>query len=455
MDTTPTPVNQIRPLAKGSLRVQSDARLVKLFRRGMEPAFDELVRRYRAKLVGYAGAIAGNDRAEDVVQESLVKAHRSFAGSQQIEPKPWLYTIVRNAALNDIRDNRKHSHDGLGETVGHASAHDIVERREEFAAVVAAVSDLPDAQRRALIGHELGGFTHEELAAELDLSTGATKQLIYRARLTLRNGFGALIPFPVIAWLVSHSAGVVAGGTATGAAGAGAVSAASGGTAAGTGSSGILTAISGAGTTKLAVAAVVAGGSLTAGIAVERQFERAPVSPAKAAAAEAGETGSNGSSGSGGSSPALEAAGTNDAAGSSNDGSADDRKGGRQAGDDPPGTGGSRGEDSGGRSGGGGHQRHPREDDSSGGHHEPGENEGSGGSHPGSGDTRPYGEDDSGDDGDEYRPPRPAGNDDSGSSGGSHGDYSSEYEAPESPEPPEPPEAEEGDDDPDHSGPVS
>lgn len=261
----------IRPLAKGSLRMQSDSRLLKLFRRGVDPAFDELVRRYRGALVGYAGAIAGKDRAEDVVQESLMKAHRSLSGDESIEPKPWLYTVVRNTALNDIRDNRKHSHDGLGEPAGRSMApHELAEQKEELAAIVAAVSDLPASQRKALIGHELGGFSHEEIATELKLTTGATKQLIYRARLTLRNAIGALIPFPLIAWLVSDTAGVVATG-AGGAVAGGAFGAASSGGAAGTaGGGGVMAAIAGAGGAKLAVVAVVAGGTIATGVAVEK-----------------------------------------------------------------------------------------------------------------------------------------------------------------------------------------
>lgn len=185
MDTTNA--KPIKPLARGSLRMQSDSRLLKLFRRGLEPAFDELIRRYRFALVNYAALIAGRDRAEDVVQESLVKAHRSLsAGDQSIDPKPWLYTVVKNTALNDIRDNAKHGHAELGETSGRVvPTHEVAERREELATVVAAMTDLPDAQRRALIGHELGGYSHEEIAGELKLSTGAAKQLIYRARLSL------------------------------------------------------------------------------------------------------------------------------------------------------------------------------------------------------------------------------------------------------------------------------
>lgn len=249
-----------RPLAQGTLRLQSDERLLKLYRRGIEPAFDELVRRYRPALVAYAGSIAGSDRAEDVVQESLVKAHRSLRTDRDIEPRPWLYTLTRNTALNDIRDNRKHRHADFTEAAGRGDTPaDLFEQRERFAAVLAAVSDLPPAQRRALVDHELSGFSHEEIAAEMDLSTGATKQLIYRARISLRNAFGAAIPIPVIIWLFEGS-----GLLATGVAGGGATA------------SGMVGGLGAGSAAKIAVVAVVAGGSLAGGIAVEKNRSETP-----------------------------------------------------------------------------------------------------------------------------------------------------------------------------------
>lgn len=283
---------QIRPLARGTLKLQSDERLLKLFRRDVEPAFDELVNRYRAALVGYAGSIAGPDRAEDVVQESLVKAHRSLKPDRDIEPRPWLYSVVRNTALNDVRDNRKHRHAYLGDSPGGGTSPDeLVEQRERFAAVLAAVADLPPAQRRALVDHEVSGFTHEEIAAELELSTGATKQLIYRARLSLRNAFGAMIPIPLITWLAAEGGGLVAVGGAAGTGGA----------------AGVITTIGGGTAAKLAVVAVVAGGSLAGGIAVERNHAdksrdqnraagttgapQVPVATSSAPAAASGESG--------------------------------------------------------------------------------------------------------------------------------------------------------------------
>jgi len=98
------------------MRAQPDDRLVALAREGREAAFEEIVRRYRGGLVPFAAAFAPSDRAEDVVQESLVRAWEALRTSEsEIRLKPWLYTIVRNRALNARRDTR--THEQLDETI--------------------------------------------------------------------------------------------------------------------------------------------------------------------------------------------------------------------------------------------------------------------------------------------------------------------------------------------------
>src|SRR5688500_5975941 len=105
-----TPMPFTAPVARALLRSQSDERLVKLARDGHEGAFEEIVRRYRTPLVAFAAAYATSERAEDVVQESLANAWTALEGSdREIALKPWLYTIVRNRALNARRDTRYHS----------------------------------------------------------------------------------------------------------------------------------------------------------------------------------------------------------------------------------------------------------------------------------------------------------------------------------------------------------
>src|SRR5258707_14581445 len=87
-----------------ALRTQSDRRLVTLVRDGYEAAFEEIVRRYRKPLDRFAASFVGG-HSEDVTQDAFSKALLALRGSEaEIELRPWLYRIVRNTALNDLRD---------------------------------------------------------------------------------------------------------------------------------------------------------------------------------------------------------------------------------------------------------------------------------------------------------------------------------------------------------------
>ena len=248
-----------RPLAGAVIRAQPDDRLVALAREGRDAAFEEIVRRYRAGLVPFAAAFAPRDRAEDVVQESLVRAWESLRNSEsEIRLKPWLYTIVRNRALNARRDAR--IHEQLDESIdGVRQPSEIVLTREELGRMVGAVNALPEPQRKALVRSALEGRTHEQLAAELGTSAGAVRQLIFRARSGLREAVGAALPLPVVRALAETNGAADAGAAVVG---GGALAAGSLG-AAGTGS------IAGKATAVAAIAALVGG----SGVAIERASE--------------------------------------------------------------------------------------------------------------------------------------------------------------------------------------
>ncbi|MEO8092859.1 MAG: sigma-70 family RNA polymerase sigma factor [bacterium] len=214
----------LAPLAGPALRLQPDARLVTLSREGHDRAFEEIVRRYRAPLVRFAGSIVPADRAEDVVQEAFARAHAALPqGDADLAIRAWLYRIVRNGALNDLRDQRPHEeldpeHDGVPQPP------EVAARRAELAATVSAIGALPDAQREAIVKRELEGRGHEEIAADLGVSAGAARQLIFRARATLRSGLGSLMPLPAVRSLLeegSTRAATVGAGGAAGLAAAG------------------------------------------------------------------------------------------------------------------------------------------------------------------------------------------------------------------------------------------
>ena len=170
----PTPPSAA-PLAGLALRCQSDSRLVRLSREGHARAFEEIVRRYREPLVSFAGVMVPADRAEDVVQEALAKSHAALVASDtDVKLKPWLYTVVRNRALNNLRDEP--AHERLDEDFdGVAQPPEVAAQRERITALVAGVKGLPAAQRDALVQRELEGRSHREIGIALGVSPGAVR----------------------------------------------------------------------------------------------------------------------------------------------------------------------------------------------------------------------------------------------------------------------------------------
>jgi RNA polymerase sigma factor (sigma-70 family) len=246
----------VRLVRGPALRTQPDRRLVTLVREGYEAAFEEIVRRYGKPLTRYAAAIVGS-RGEDVTQDAFSKALLALRrdDDSEIELRPWLFRIVRNTALNDLRDSPPTPELLADAIAGGRNPAEEMERREDLADLMHRLQSLPDRQRAAIVMRELEGLSHEEIAAALGLSGGAARQAIFRARQTLRDGFGMLLPLPLLRLLVDH-------------AGDAAVVGASGATAAATGG-----AVGGAGAgmaLKAGVVTAVLAGSVGAGIAVNR-----------------------------------------------------------------------------------------------------------------------------------------------------------------------------------------
>ena len=170
----------------------SDDRLVELFRAGREDAFGVLYDRYRLRLVRFARRILSGaaDEAEDVVQEAFLRAHAALRRTDRaIVLGPWLYTVVRNRAL-DVRRSR-----GLlrqrqlcqPASLPLGDPELSLDQRDRLRRVVDQIGDLPERERRALVLRAFEGRTHAELAASLDTSVPATRALVFRARRHLRH----------------------------------------------------------------------------------------------------------------------------------------------------------------------------------------------------------------------------------------------------------------------------
>jgi RNA polymerase sigma factor (sigma-70 family) len=182
------------------LASQSDERLVKLARAGHERAFEAIVGRYRRQLVRFCGRILPESRAEDAVQQAFINAHAALLASDEpVQLKPWLYAITRNAALNMLRQNGWNYEQIPLDFDGVRRPDQVFEQRIELQKTVAAMNELPERQRDALVMREFEGRSYDEIALALGANDGAVRQLLNRARVTLRNAASLLTPPPLVA----------------------------------------------------------------------------------------------------------------------------------------------------------------------------------------------------------------------------------------------------------------
>jgi RNA polymerase sigma factor (sigma-70 family) len=197
-----TPRSLIAPARLAGLSVlgtQSDERLVDLVRAGSEPAFEAIVTRYRRALLRYCSRILPEERAEDAVQQTFLRAYDAMRESDgELRLRPWLYRIAHNTALNALRD-RGLRHEPLDDSFDGVERPDqALERNMGLREVLGAVQDLPERQRDAIVLRELEGRSYDQIAAELGVTGGAVRQLLNRARHSVRAAATAITPAGLI-----------------------------------------------------------------------------------------------------------------------------------------------------------------------------------------------------------------------------------------------------------------
>jgi RNA polymerase sigma factor (sigma-70 family) len=219
--TPPAETRRVATLASAPARLagsavlacQSDERLAALVRDGHERAFEALVSRYRAPLIRYCRRILPESRAEDAVQQAFINAHTALTRSDEpAEIKAWLYRIARNASLNMLRQNGWNYEEIPLDFDGVRRPDQVVEQRIQLQDTVAAVNDLPERQRTALVMREFEGRSYAEIAAELGGGDGAVRQLLNRARVSLRAAATMLTPPPLLFRLATSTPGDGSGG---------------------------------------------------------------------------------------------------------------------------------------------------------------------------------------------------------------------------------------------------
>jgi RNA polymerase sigma-70 factor (ECF subfamily) len=182
----------------------SDAQLFAAYVAGDAHAFAQLYRRHADRLIRFAAARCDNpDDAAEVLQEAMISVHRRAAGFRhQSSVTSWLYRVVANACVDRHRVNAARPRLGRGcgvEPWQHAV--DLRERIDTVIAVRAAVAQLPEHQREAVLVVDIAGHPVADAARLLGVPEGTVKSRRARARAALSTVLGP----------PSRGAGAVAG----------------------------------------------------------------------------------------------------------------------------------------------------------------------------------------------------------------------------------------------------
>ena len=118
--------------------------------------------------------------AEDLMQDTFVKATRSIGGYRGGNPRSWLFSIARSVFIDDTRKRRAIPVDEI-EDKGEADA-DVA----ELILIERSLSKLPERQRTALLLADQAGLSYAEIAQAIGCSDAAVKVLIHRARVSFR-----------------------------------------------------------------------------------------------------------------------------------------------------------------------------------------------------------------------------------------------------------------------------
>ena len=118
--------------------------------------------------------------AEDLMQDTFVKATRSMSGYRGGNPRSWLFSIARSVFIDDTRRRREVPVDEIEEE-GVVDT-DVV----ELILIERSLSKLPERQRTALLLSDMAGLSYVEVAESIGCSLAAVRVLIHRARLSFR-----------------------------------------------------------------------------------------------------------------------------------------------------------------------------------------------------------------------------------------------------------------------------
>lgn len=167
----------------------ADHVLLRRFAAGDADAVRALTVRMTPRVFAHAfRLLSDRAEAEDVTQEALMRLWRIAPNWREDEAQitTWLYRVTANLAMDRLRRRRSVALESVPEPEdGRPSATDNLQDAARAAALQAALADLPERQRQAVVLRHIEGLGNPEIAAIMDISAEAVESLTARGKRAL------------------------------------------------------------------------------------------------------------------------------------------------------------------------------------------------------------------------------------------------------------------------------
>jgi len=162
--------------------------------------FEEVILPHMDAAYNLARWLARNDHdAEDLVQESYLRAFKFFGSFHGANARGWLLTIVRNTCYTWFRENRAEELTTSFNEEIHSTEADpfdpqkLLLQRESSQLLKQALEELPLEFREVLVLRELEGLSYKEIAVIADIPPGTVMSRLARARTRLKQCLSKLL----------------------------------------------------------------------------------------------------------------------------------------------------------------------------------------------------------------------------------------------------------------------
>jgi len=169
-----------------------DAELVKRARDGDVAAFEAIYRLHVARVLGLCLRMVGDrDRAEELTQEIFVRAWQKLGTyGERAAFSSWLHRVAVNTVMSHFRKT-KHDRSSVPlEELAHAPEPTRQDGPGAGVDLERAIAALPPRARLVFVLYDIQGHRHDEVASFMDISVGASKAHLHRARTILREILG-------------------------------------------------------------------------------------------------------------------------------------------------------------------------------------------------------------------------------------------------------------------------